>query len=96
MILKKDAKKEGRYTVESGRVFYVPLIWLMESRAIYMQRQDGNFHQLFPDIREYFQPNPENSFAHIEPANLDVFDSSFKQTHYVSMNIGLFKCKPTA
>ena len=88
--------RDRTHIVESGRVFYVPLIWFIENRAVYMQRSDGDFHQLFPDVREYFQPKPDNQYAHIEPMNLDVYDPSVKETHYVSMNLGLFKCKPTA
>jgi hypothetical protein len=44
IISKNNVKEEQKHIVESGRVFYVPLVWFIENRAIYMQRQDGDFH----------------------------------------------------
>ena len=58
---------------------------------------------LFQNVRETFAPsninkNPkvENTFEDLKPQNIDIADpdQDFKLV-YVSMNISLFKCKPT-
>ena len=52
VVMERDVNDQ--VVVQSGKVFYVPLTWFLEERAIFIQKADGNYHELFPNIREYF------------------------------------------
>ncbi len=64
-------KLQQTYVIESGKIFYVPLSWFLEEKAIYIEKGDRNFHLLFPNIREYFNPSLD-IYDHIEANNIEV------------------------
>lgn len=84
-------------TIEPGKIFYVPLTWFIKEKSIYIQKRDGNFHLLYPNIREYFAPSSlkTTNHNHIYPQNVEVYDNMAGDSRYVSVNIALFKNKPT-
>ena len=53
--------------IESGKVYHVPLSWFIKSKSIYVQKSDGLFHLMFPNIRDYFAPSnlETNDFKHV-------------------------------
>lgn len=98
LIIARNLVKESSIVrIEPGQVFHVPLSWFVKERSIYIMKKSGNFHLLFPNIREHFMPSnlDENYSKRLKPLNIELLDDQSQASRYVSVNIALFKCKPT-